>query len=232
MIENDNKDENQEDNEENKYQIEYLGQNYDKKLNTYKIILIGLTGVGKTTISFRVIKGEFIQSNPTISLDLANYQIKVNNKIIQMQLWDTCGNEEFARRTPNLFNNTSLAILVYAINDRSSFDDISIWYNILRERCPGCLVYLIGNKNDLEEKRQVQKNEGEEKKNEYKFNYFIETSSKTGFNIKKLINQMAIYIYEMEDRNEKLRQGKIRLEKEDLEKNNDKNKKKKKKKCC
>ena len=221
------------------YKIENLGKNFNKELITYKVILLGLRGVGKTSISFHLIDNEFIQSSPTISLDLANYQVKVNDKIIQIQLWDTCGNEEFAEKTQNLFINTKLAILVYALNDRKSFEDIKKWYNILRNRTMGFMTFLIANKKDLEEERQVQEYEGEMLKNEYGFNYFLETSAKSGFNITQLLEKIAIFIYEDEKDKEVPIRHSVTLNKEDLRQNNEisddnnnnnnKNKKKKKK---
>ena len=203
------------------YKIENLGKNFNKELITYKVILLGLRGVGKTSISFHLIDNEFIQSSPTISLDLANYQVKVNDKIIQIQLWDTCGNEEFAEKTQNLFINTKLAILVYALNDRKSFEDIKKWYNILRNRTMGFMTFLIANKKDLEEERQVQEYEGEMLKNEYGFNYFLETSAKSGFNITQLLEKIAIFIYEDEKDKEVPIRHSVTLNKEDLRQNNE-----------
>ena len=223
MSENENKIEEEkeikieEENNQTQYKIEYLGKvdTNEKNIKTHKVIILGLSGVGKTTICFQIVSNKFKQTSPTISLDLAHYQVKVNDKIIQIQLWDTCGNDEFAMRTPNLFNNTFLAILVYAINDRQSFEDICNWRNIVKEKCPGCILYLIGNKNDLENERKVEILEGEKMMNNYDFKYFIETSAKTGLNIKKQID------------------GKnISLEKEDLKDGNNDFKRKKKKNCC
>ena len=114
------------------YKIEYLGENLDEKNPTKKVIILGLTGVGKSTISNYLIKDEFKEFFPTISLDLGNYKLKVNETIIQIQLWDTCGNEDFVAMTPNLFKNTFLAIIVYAIDDKNSFNDIEKWYNYFK----------------------------------------------------------------------------------------------------
>ena len=55
--------------------------------------------------------------SPTISVDVKTVQVKVNEKIIQIQIWDCCGKDEFALHTPNFFKNATAAILVYAIND-------------------------------------------------------------------------------------------------------------------
>ena len=67
----------------------------------------------------------------TMSIDIKNLQMKVNDKIIQIQMWDSCGSDKFPQSTPNLFKNASVAILVYSINDRNSFNALKNWYNIL-----------------------------------------------------------------------------------------------------
>ena len=121
--------------DESKYKVEYLGEKRAEDLQTYKVIILGLYGVGKTTIINKLMqKDADKQYEPTISVDVKFFQVKVNDKLIQIQIWDTCGNDEFALHTPNLFKNASIAILVYAINDKEkSFNDLKSWYNILKE---------------------------------------------------------------------------------------------------
>ena len=198
---------------------------------SHKVILLGPSGVGKWDIILRILN-KFPNTSTTISVDIINYQVKVNNNIIQIQFWDTCGNEEFTKNTPNLFKNASLGILVYAINDRASFNDIENWYNILRTCQLNYPIFLIGNKCDLENERKISKEEGEKKKNDYGDNikFFLETSAKTGLNIKDLINQIALTLYKKLEYNEKMKEGRITLGKEDFGKN--KNKKQKQKRGC
>lgn len=232
MKEGENKKTNLEQNGKT-YELEYIGEKLDKKLKSNKVIILGLTGVGKSTISFRVIRNKFVECSPTISIDIGNYQIKVNKKLIQIQLWDACGNDDFARYTPNLFNSTMLVIYVYSIIDRQSFDDLEKWYNIVRERAAGCIQYLIGNKVDQEEKRTVKKEEGETFKNQYNLNYFLEASAVNGFNIIDLINRMAIDIYDKINGKASIKRN-FTLEKEDFgeEENEQKRKRKRKKNYC
>ena len=216
------------------YKIEYIGEKVDKQYPSKKVIILGLSGVGKTSISFRLIKNKFEKSSPTISLDVVTYQIKVNDKIIQIQLWDTCGNDDFAANTPNLFNNTFIAIIVYAVNDIKSFNDIEKWYNILRSKSTESLVYLIGNKYDLEEKEwQVKEEEAKELKSQYNFNYFLETSAKSGFNILNLLDKIAITIYEKilqkDEKDKEINEGRISLNRNEEINNIQFHKKKK---CC
>ena len=116
----------------NEYEVEYIDEFFNKKIKSYKVIIIGNSGVGKTCISFRAMNNTFNEELPeTVGFDVSNFQVKVNEKIIQIQLWDTCGSEEYAINTPNLFKNTSIGIIVYAINNRASFKDISSWNNFL-----------------------------------------------------------------------------------------------------
>ena len=167
-----------------------------------------------------------LKTEPTLSVDIASFKIKVNEKIIKIQLWDSCGNEEFAKQTPNLFVNTSLSIIVYAMNDKESFEAVKTWYNILISYNPNCLKYLIGNKNDLEKEREVQMQDGEKLKEDYDFNLFLETSAESGFNIKKLLKNIAVSIYQKEKKEEEKMENPQKTIKLKLEKN-----KKKKRKC-
>jgi len=224
---------NENENETEKdYNVEFIGKGHSDKFTTYKVNLLGINGVGKSGISFRLLNNKFKEdSSPTISVDVENFQVKVNDKIIQFQLWDSCGNEEFAQNTPNLFRGTTLAIIVYAINDRKSFFEVQKWNNILNKYSRECMKYLIGNKCDLEDYRVVSKEEGEALKDDYDFDLFLEISAKTGFNITTLINNIAISIYQkekkLEEEDELLPQaGRLSLNKEFDRKP------KKKKNCC
>ena len=168
-----------------------------QELRLYKVIILGDSGVGKTSISHRVTINEFDEKLvPTISVDLQNFKIKIKNQNFIIQLWDNCGKSELVKNNPIIFKNTCIAILVYSINNRESFENISIWNNILHNYCFDCIKFLIGNKNDLEEERQVQKEEGEKFKNENNFSYFFEISTKNVLNVKSLLNNIAISIYE------------------------------------
>ena len=233
---NDIKENDLEEKENNKpeYKIEPIGKiDRNDKIKTYKVIIIGQSGVGKTCISYRIMNNKFNnKTSVTISLDVSNYQIKINDKIIQIQFWDTCGNDEFAKNTPNLFKNTSIAIIVYAINNKNSFENVSTWNNILLQYSYECIKYLIGNKADLENERVVSKEEGEKLKENYGFSNFIESSAKTGINIIELLENISISIYEKYVKNnaDNNSADSISLRKEDLKKN--KKNKNKRNNCC
>jgi len=226
--------EEEEEEEENKskYKIEILGEKFSKNLYSHKIILIGHYGVGKTSIINRLMNKEIDKEYaPTISIDVKNLQIKVNDKIIQTNIWDCCGNDEFALNTPNLFKNTSISILIYAINDKEkSFNELQNWYNMLKQHSYENIIFLIGNKNDLEKEREVTKEDVETFKNKYDdIKIFLEISALNGSYLDKLLENIAITIYEKDknEENDKALKNTITIRKEDLKK-----KKGKKKKYC
>jgi len=223
-------------NEENKskYKIEYVEEKFSKDLLSYKVIVIGRYGVGKTTIIGKLMNKEIDKEYaPTLSIDTKNIQVKVNDKIIQIQIWDCCGNDEFALNTPNLFKNASIAILVYAINDKQSYIDLEKWRNMLKNISYESIIFLVGNKSDLEEEREVTLEDVETFKNKYDDDIKIsfETSALNGSNIGKLLENIAITIYEKDKKlanevDNGLKKT-ITISKEDLTK-----KKGKKKKFC
>ena len=221
----------------NNYKVEFLGENFSKEYKTYKVIILGLCGVGKTTIIGKIMKKPSNIYETTISLDIQNIQIKVNEKIIQIQFWDPCGNDELAGSIPNLFKNTSLSILVFAIDNHKSFENLISWKNLVKENSYDSTLFLIGNKSDLEEEREVKIEEVENFKKSYDdIKMFFETSATKGENIDKLFENISISLYEkliFEEKNmEDILEKRIILEKEDFSKKKSNNNKKKKFKIC
>jgi len=87
--------------DKSKYKVEYLGRKFLQDLNSHKIIFIGYYGVGKTFIINKLMTKEFDEEYvPTMNIDIKNLKIKVNEEILQMNIWDCCGNDKFALRTP------------------------------------------------------------------------------------------------------------------------------------
>ena len=146
MKENSFEEESENNIDENDIEIESIGDSIIKDLRLYKVIIIGDSKVGKTSISYRILKNEFNENlSSNIISDVQNYKIKVKNQKFIIQLWDNCINDNFDKYAPNLFNNVSIAILVYSINNRKSFENISVWNNILFNQCFDCIKFLIGN---------------------------------------------------------------------------------------
>ena len=166
---------------------------------TYKVIVIGDPAVGKTTIIQNLVNESDIKENykSTIGFDIFNYTAHVNEKLITMQIWDTCGLIDFSACTPKLYKNTALAIVVFAVNKESSFQHLDNWINLLKANSSSeVLVYIVGNKIDLE-KREISKEEGEKYTNEGNYKLYIETSALKKLNVKEMFERAFAELYEL-----------------------------------
>ena len=165
---------------------------------SFKVIVIGNSSVGKSSLVDRATKNRFLEDyNATIGFDYCSFYIKYDNKIIKLQIWDTCGQEIYQSLITNFYRNSSLAIMVYSINDRTSFENLDNWLKELkRESNPDAKTILIGNKVDLESERVVSKEEAEKYAKDFHFNQFFETSAKTGFNTQEVFIRAGIMLYE------------------------------------
>ena len=180
--------------ETNIQNIEDSGQ-YDL---TFKIIVIGDPGVGKSCLTGRAVKDKFdSQYAPTIGFEFLTYSVKIEGKIIKLQIWDTCGQEMYRSLISNFYRNASLAMMVYSIDSKESFIHINTWLTEVKiQSHPDVKIILIGNKSDLEDKRSVTYEEAKKFKEENQLLYFEETSAKTGINAKEAFNAAAKILFE------------------------------------
>ena len=147
------KEENKIIEEDNDNDFEKLPPDYVKYDYNYKIIVIGDSGVGKTCLTNYAVKEEFIEGViPTVGYDFFSYVLRYKDKIIKLAIWDTCGQEKYRSLIDGFFVGSSLAIIVYAIDNTSSFDSIDEWIRQCKVKCsPETKLILIGNKADLDE---------------------------------------------------------------------------------
>ena len=208
--------------------------NYDLIL---KLVLIGDSGVGKTNILSRYNNNEFsLATQPTVGVEFGNKVIKKENKSIKLQLWDTAGQERYKAITNAFYKGSKGAFVVYDITRKSSFLNIDNWIGELKTNgSDDILIILVGNKTDLEDKREVSTDEGEKKAKQYGI-AFCETSALQGKNIEYAFNILIDeIILEIENAKQKeMKNNKSNNKKKSkgimLNINNDKNHKKKK--CC
>ena len=119
----------------------------------YKLIIIGDSSVGKTSLTHRATNGVFKdKSFPTIGFEFFPFIVKYKDTIIKLEIWDTCGQEAYRSLVKSYFSNSSLAIIVYAIDNRKSFSSIEEWIRQCKNLCsPDTKFFLIGNKNDVDD---------------------------------------------------------------------------------
>ena len=155
-----------------------------------KYVIIGDSGVGKSNILLKYTNGTFSDEfKATVGFEFGAKNIEIKKTIYRIQIWDTAGQENFRSIARAYYKNSVCACIVYDITNRNSFNSVQEWIDDCTKQTPKTiLLLLIGNKNDLNDKREVQYEEGEEfakKKNMI----FLETSAKTGNNINTIFEK-------------------------------------------
>ena len=164
----------------------------------FKLIIVGDCGVGKSCLTIKAIKNYFEELYaPTVGFEFLSFSIKINEQAIKLQIWDTCGQEAYRSLINSFYRNSSLAILVYSIDNMKTFSNLEIWLNEIKTQSnPDIKIILIGNKVDLEDTREVSKEQGEKFCSDHNLCYFMETSAKTGFNAQNLFKKAGSILYE------------------------------------
>jgi small GTP-binding protein len=185
------------DDHDDNLEYEILSDDYKNYDLVFKIIIIGDSGVGKSCLALKGIKKTFIEFyTPTIGFEFYTFNIKIKDSVIKMQIWDTCGQEAYRSLINSFYRNSALAMIIYAIDDINSYNHIEEWLNEIRTKVgQETKIYLIGNKLDLEKERQVNTEDAEKFSLDNEFDFFIETSAKTGFNAEKVFIQAAKDLY-------------------------------------
>ncbi|KAI9311689.1 GTP-binding protein ryh1 [Dichotomocladium elegans] len=165
---------------------------FTSPLRKYKLVFLGEQSVGKTSLITRFMYDSFDNTyQATIGIDFLSKTMYLEDKTVRLQLWDTAGQERFRSLIPSYIRDSSVAVIVYDVSNRDSFLNISRWIDDVRaERGDQVIIVLVGNKTDLNEKREVTTEEGERRAKELNI-MFIETSAKAGHNVKPLFRKIA-----------------------------------------
>ena len=157
-----------------------------------KILLIGDTSVGKTSILCKYIDDEFSDAYlSTIGIEFKIKSLIINGKKVLLRIWDTSGQERYRSITQNFYRNANGILFIFDITKKETFDNIKIWLTD-SENCEDNKVakMLIGNKIDLENKRKID-NETIKKFAEKKEMKYFEASAKEGINIDNIFRELA-----------------------------------------
>ncbi|KAH0787789.1 small GTP-binding protein [Histomonas meleagridis] len=157
-----------------------------------KVVLLGTTMVGKTSIVTRVTSGEFDPSiKPTIGACYASKSFDVDGKTVKLQIWDTAGQERFKTLVPMYYRGAKVAVIVFSVTDSASLGEIDFWATGVKSgTSPPPVLFVIGNKIDLVDERVVSTEQGQEVANKHGAEYF-EISATTGDNVDKMIMRVA-----------------------------------------
>jgi len=170
-----------------------------KKAVLLKVLLLGESHVGKTSVFQRYIKGEFSATyKATIGADFFSKDLTVDDKEVILQIWDTAGQERYQSLGVTFFRGSDACILCYDITERSSFEALTNWVQQFLQGVGGAasakdsafIFVVVGNKSDLNAERAVDQDEAKAFCEDQGFQFF-ETSAKTGDNVEEVFKYIA-----------------------------------------
>jgi len=185
-------------------------EQYDKSL---KVIVLGDSSVGKSSLIERIKNNRFQELSSTLSIEYHSYITSVNDYTLRMQLWDTAGQEKFNSIISNYYKGTDVGIFLYAIDNEKSFQDVENWFKNLKENTSDkTMNILIGNKRDIDDekeegKRMVTYERAEKFAEDNHFYVFREISCKSKEqyeldNILEIFDEIGKYFYEQSKENQ------------------------------
>lgn len=162
----------------------------------FKLLLIGDSQVGKTSIIQRFCDGVFTGSSiSTIGCDFKTKDILLENCTVAVEIWDTAGQEKFKSMTKNMFRGADGFILTYDITNEKTFKNVNQWLKDIKAFAKETAkIILAGNKCDLDNQRQVKTDQGINIAKQYNYHFF-ETSCRDNININELFNKIVNEIY-------------------------------------
>ena len=159
----------------------------------YKVLLLGDSTVGKTCVLLKYTDKIFQETHMmTIGLD---YRLKVmqlqSGKEVKLQIWDTAGQDRFRSITKNYYKGSHGIILIYDVTSLKTFENVKSWVSQIHEEISDkVVIYLVGNKIDMDDERKVQTEEGQKLAEELGVP-FVETSAKSGVNIDNIFSDIT-----------------------------------------
>ena len=201
---------------------------YDK---TCQILILGDSSVGKTSLISRYANGIFKEEYlATVGLDYYNKQDTINNLNVLVKLWDTAGQERFKSLTPNYFRNAEGVVIVFDVTNLETFENLKYWISSIKsnlgEKNIIIPIIIIGNKIDMDDMRDINKEEADKfaKENDYKY---FEASAKTGEGVDEAFREIVNQILDNSDKLEEIKE-----ERKSIKIQEDPNNNQKKKNCC
>ncbi|EAX94054.1 small GTP-binding protein, putative [Trichomonas vaginalis G3] len=159
--------------------------------HTMKVILVGSSGVGKTSLISAYFKNPFENNDlPTVAPASCSAVVQVEKKKIELQIWDTAGQERFQAISQMFYRDSHVAFVCF---DPKRTDQVENWVNKIRTEAPDCLVYLVATKSDILTQEEINEinQMAQDMTQTYHAEAFILTSAKTGNGVQDLFESAA-----------------------------------------
>lgn len=162
------------------------------KICQFKVVLLGESAVGKSSLVLRFVKREFHEyQESTIGAAFLTQTVQIDDTTVKFEIWDTAGQERYHSLAPMYYRGAQAALIVYDITSKDSFLNAQKWVRELqRQANANIVIALVGNKLDLASKRMVENSEAKEYADENNL-LFMETSAKTAINVVEVFTAIA-----------------------------------------
>lgn len=160
----------------------------------FKLVLGGDGAVGKTSMVHRFVEDKFESDyKGTIGVSIMKKECDFErlDTNVRFVIWDLAGQTQFRRVRRTYLKNAEVGFLIFDVTRRETFENIMDWNNDIRDSAPSIFLILVGNKIDLEDQRDVSREEGEKLAEELGITY-METSAKTGENVDEAFRMLAL----------------------------------------
>lgn len=168
------------------------GASSASKTCQFKLVLLGESSVGKSSLVLRFVKGQFHEfQESTIGAAFLTQTVQIDDTTVKFEIWDTAGQERYHSLAPMYYRGAQAAIVVYDISNKETFHKAQTWIKELqRQANPNIVIALAGNKLDLANKRAVSYEEAKAYADESSL-LFMETSAKTAANVMDIFTSIA-----------------------------------------
>lgn len=169
------------------------GFQVERDIYQLKVILVGDSNVGKTSLLMQYSTNRYSPDyKASINVECKTQKLSFNPTTgAELTIWDTCGSEKYRSVTRQYYKDSHGVLLLFDLTDRSSFDNLANWVQDLRSYCDEYItITVVGNKNDMEDKRQVSQSEIDDFVQRNGFEY-VSVSAKTGANVEIVFQKLA-----------------------------------------
>jgi Ras-related protein Rab-6A len=164
----------------------------------YKIVTLGEPAVGKTSLVTKYVTGRFERDyRRTLGIDISTYDARLDKHLFKLLIWDLAGQDIFVDLRTRYCQGASGGIVVFDITRPQTFEAVSNWVKSFRDSVgEDAILFLLGNKADLEKSRKVSAEQGKAMAKKLKLHTYSETSAKTGHQVTHCFNSLARLMFE------------------------------------
>ena len=167
----------------------------------FKVIFLGNSSVGKTSIIQRLVSGRF-PDDPlsTVGIDYISRKFTINDKTVSLCIWDTAGQERFRSLIPGYLRDSAVVVIVFDLTKELEDNQIEDWINLTNQQVgeENYKLFLVGNKTDLKDARKCEVEDGERLAEKYGGTYF-ETSARQNLRVDELFQTIAFQVLNLSD---------------------------------